>query len=317
MANIGVRSPRFITVGSSGKVRFELNVTINGTLRYELFKIIDDSATFEISELIRDYITNPYNGTMPSATAYTTNSNGYVADVSLSWSAYTNEEGTGTPAYTGGTSLVAYDGYKFFDESLTANYDLPSTAVLLTSKTIWLPEDTAGVFYYTSTDTLTKYDIGTTTKGDISVAGDTVTIKRQDCSKYDPIKLVFVNKFGILQQLWFFGKTTESSSVENEQYKSADISASGSYSPYKHQFKRFNSNGKKSYVLNSAFVDETYNDSVNELLLSEQVWMHINSAIVPINIITSDVTYRTSLNDKMVQYTIEVEKAYDLISTMR
>ena len=56
---------------------------------------------------------------------------------------------------------------------------------------------------------------------------------------------------------------------------------------------------------------------MNELLLSEQVWMHYDNDVKPINVITSDVTYRTSLNDKLVQYTLEVEQAYDLISTMR
>ena len=314
--NIGVRSPQFITVGNVGGVRFELNVTINGTLRYELVKIVDDSASFEISELVRDYINISYNGTMPTASDYTTNSNGYIADVGLGWTAYTNTAGTGTPSYVGGVSLVAYDAYKFFDET-GYNYSHPSTAVLLTSKTVWLPENTAGTFYYTSTTNLTKYDITTSAVGNVTVAGETVTIKRQDCSKYDPTKLVFVNRFGILQELWFFGKTTESASSNSEQYKSSNIAANGSYNRYEHQFKRFNSNGKKRYVVNSGFVDEGYNDSVNELMLSEQVWMHIDNDVIPVNVLTSDVTYKTSLNDRLVQHTLEVEQAYDLISTMR
>lgn len=314
--NIGVRSPYFVTIGASAGESFFLNVNINGTLRYELFKVISDSATFEISELIRDYINISYDGTMPTATEYTTNSNGYIADVALGWGGYDNPEGTGTPLSPGGISLVAYDGYKFFDES-GYNYSLPNTEVLLTSKTIWLPEDTAGTFYYTNATALTKYDVGTTTEGDISVAGETITIKRFDCTKYDPVKVVFVNRFGLLQELWFFGRTTESSSSQGDQYKSANIAANGSYDRYEHQFKRFDVKGRKRYAINTGFVDESYNDSINELLLSEQVWMHIDSTVRPVNITSSDVTYRTSLNDKMVQYSIEVEQANDLISTMR
>lgn len=314
--NIGVRSPRFVTIGGLAGEYFYLNININGTLRYELAKVIADSATFEISELIRDYIDISYNGTMPTALDITTNSNGYCADVSLGWGAYDNPEGTGTPIYVGGVSLVAYDAYKLFDET-GYNYSLPSTNVLLTSKTIWLPDNTAGVFYYTNATAITRYDIGTTTVGNITVAGETVTIKRQDCSIYDPVKLVFVNRFGMLQELWFFGKTIESSSVQGDNYKSASISANGSYNRYEHQFKKFDIKGKKKYVINSGFVSEGYNDSMNELLLSEQVWMHYDNDVKPINVITSDVTYRTSLNDKLVQYTLEVEQAYDLISTMR
>ena len=311
--NIGVRSPYFLTVQYSTGVSFELRITINGTLRYELLKDGAGSATFEIAELIRDYINISYNGTMPTASDYTTNSNGYIADVSLGWNGF---DSGGSVVNPGGVSLVAYDAYKLFDENYY-NYTYPSTAVLLTSKTVWLPQNTAGTFYYNSTTNLTKYDITTSAVGNVTVAGETVTIKRQDCSKYEPTKLVFVNRFGILQELWFFGKTTESASSNSEQYKSSNIAANGSYNRYEHQFKRFNSNGKKRYVVNSGFVDEGYNDSINELMLSEQVWMHIDNNVIPVNVLTSDVTYKTSLNDRLVQHTLEVEQAYDLISTMR
>ena len=314
--NIGVRSPRFVTIGGLAGEYFFLNITINGTPRYSLAKVVPDSATFEISELIRDYINISYNGTMPTALEITTNSNGYCADVALGWGGYDNVEGTGTPIYVGGVSLVAYDAYKFFDED-NYNYSLPSTAVLLTSKTIWLPENTAGVFYYTNVTAITRYDIGTTTVGNITVAGETVTIKRQDCSKHEPKKLVFVNRFGMLQEIWFFGRTTESTTIKGDQYKSSSINANGSYNRYEHQFKKFDLHANKSYTLNSGYVSEDYNDSMNELLMSEQVWMHADGDVKPINIKTSDVTYRTSLNDKLVEYTIEVEQAYDLISTMR
>lgn len=315
--NIGVRSPQFITVGNTGGVRFELNVTINGTLRYELVKLVDDSATFEIAELVRDYINISYNGTMPTATAYTTNSNGYIADVGLGWTAYTNTAGTGTPSYTGGVSLVAYDAYKFFDET-GYNYSLPSSEILITADTVWLPEGESMTVYYTNATVLSHYEIGTThPEGDILLTNYTLNVRRYPCSKHDPTKLVFVNRFGVLQELWFFGRTTESSRVKSEQYKSANISANGSYNRYEHQFKKFDLHGKKNYVINSGLVSEGYNDSINELLLSEQVWLHIDNDVVPVNVLTSDVSYKTSLNDKLVQYTLELEQAYDLISTMR
>jgi len=315
--NIGVRSPRFVTVGDLSGEYFTLNVTINGTLRYSLAKAVSDSATFEISELIRDYINISYNGTMPSSADIVDDATGWCADVSLGWAAYDNPEGTGTPTYTGGVSLVAYDAYKFFSET-GYNYSFPSSDVLLTSRTIWLPEDTAGSFYYTNSTVITKYDIGTTTTGTVTPVGsETVTIKRHPCTKYDPIKLVFINRFGMPQELWFFGRTTESSSSTSEKYKSANIAANGSYNRYEHQFKKLNSNGKKRYSLNSGFVSEGYNDSINELLLSEQVWVHIDNNVLPVNVLTSDVTYKTSLNDRLVQHTLEIEQAYDLISTMR
>lgn len=312
--NIGVRSPYFVTVQYSTGVSFELRITINGTLRYELLKDGDGSASFEIAELIRDYINISYNGTMPDASDYTTNSNGYIANVSLGWNGF---DSGGSVVNPGGVSLVAYDAYKFFDEN-NYNYSYPSNDILVTTDTVWIPEGEQMTIYYTNSTVLTKYGIGAThPEGDILLDGYNLNIKRYPCTKYDPTKLVFVNRFGILQELWFFGRTTESSSSISEKYKSANIAANGSYNRYEHQFKKFNSNGKKRYSLNSGFVSEGYNDSINELLLSEQVWVHIDNNVLPVNVLTSDVTYKTSLNDRLVQYTLEVEQAYDLISTMR
>lgn len=314
MANIGVRSPYFQSLSNVSGEYFKIEITINSTLRYTLTKVTPDEAHFEISELIRDYINIEYNGTMPTNPA--DSASGYSADVSLALKIYDNTAGTGTPISSTTVTFDAFDAYAFFEEQ-DKDYTLPSTAVLLTSKTIWLPENTAGVFYYTSTDVVTKYDIGTTTEGDVSVAGDTVTIRRFDCTKYDPIKVVFINRYGMPQELWFFGKTIESSSYTSDQYKSANITGAGVYSKYEHQYKKFDAKGKKKYVINTGFVSQDYNASIDELLMSEQSWMHIDSTVRPINVLTADIDFRTSLNDKLVQYSLEIEQANDLISTMR
>lgn len=314
MANIGVRSPYFQSLSNVSGEYFKIEITINSTLRYTLTKVTPDEAHFEISELIRDYINIEYNGTMPTNPA--DSASGYSADVSLALKIYDNTAGTGTPISDTTVTFDAFDAYAFFEDQ-DKDYTLPSTAVLLTSKTIWLPENTAGVFYYTSTDVVTKYDIGTTTEGDISVAGETVTIRRFDCTKYDPIKVVFINRYGMPQELWFFGKTIESSSYTSDQYKSANITGAGVYSKYEHQYKKFDAKGKKKYVINTGFVSQDYNASIDELLMSEQSWMHIDSTVRPINVLTADIDFRTSLNDKLVQYSLEIEQANDLISTMR
>ena len=314
MANIGVRSPYFQSLSNVSGEYFKIEITINSTLRYTLTKVTPDEAHFEISELIRDYINIEYNGTMPTYPG--NSSSGWSADVSIDLKIYDNTAGTGTPISDTTVTFDAYDAYAFFEDQ-DKDFTLPANGVLLTSRVIWLPEDTAGVFYYTASDVVTKYNIGTTTEGDVSVAGTTVTIRRFDCTKYDPVKVVFVNRFGMPQELWFFGKTIESGSFTSDQYKSADITAGGVYSKYKHQYKKFDAKGKKKYIINTGFVSQDYNASIDELLMSEQSWMHIDSTVRPINVLTADIDFRTSLNDKLVQYSLEIEQANDLISTMR
>ena len=52
-------------------------------------------------------------------------------------------------------------------------------------------------------------------------------------------------------------------------------------------------------------------------MVSEQVWLVIDGVTRPVYPTSSSVDFKTSINDKLVNYTIEFEQANDLISTMR
>ena len=190
--NSGVRSPFFYSISYTGGERWELTVTINGTLRYTLVKVTSNEAHFDVAELIRDYINITYDGTMPTGTEIADSANGYSADVSLAYEVWTNPEGTGSPASFGGFTFDAYDAYSLFEDQ-DDDYNLPSTGVLLTSKTVWLPEDTAGKFYFVVSSVIDDQDILTTDGDGTTItptgSGETVTIRRYPCSKYDAKKL--------------------------------------------------------------------------------------------------------------------------------
>ena len=60
-----------------------------------------------------------------------------------------------------------------------------------------------------------------------------------------------------------------------------------------------------------------------ELLLSNYVWMTRPSTsgsgveVVPVMVKSSDLVYKTSLNDKLIEYTVEFEDAFDYINNVR
>ena len=328
--NIGVRSPHFVTFGAVGGVFFRLSININqGEKSYVLEKSggvqvgTSTNQSFDISELVRDYIDITYDGTMDSGTHISDYTNGHCVRVGLGWQVFDVDnppQGT-QPISTGGVTVIAYDSYKLFDEP-GVNAAFPQEDILLTTNKITIPEGESMTVYYTSgtgsSEIVESYDFGVShPEGNIILTGYTLEMERYECSKHDPVKLVFVNRYGMLQELWFFGRTTESSSVKSEDYKSSNIAYNGVYNRFEHQFKRFDVFAKKKYIINSGFVGEHYNPSISEMLMSEQVWMHIDGTVRPITIVSSDVTYKTSLNDKLVEYTLEVEQANDLISTMR
>lgn len=308
---INVRSPYFIE--ATGGMSYQIKVTIGGTLRYTLFKNFDGSTSFDISELVRDYLNITYNGTMS-----TTPATDFRVSVSVHLDVWSTFDGTGTGDVSSSNVLntTAVDGYGYFSDAY--NDSSPSSnAVYLSSNTIWAPENTAGTFYYVTSIGDFNYQSYSTSSTGESGTGWSVEIKRFPCSKYDAIKVVFVNRFGVPQELYFFSKLVESVSSTSEQYKSSNIPYDGNYSIYEHQFKKFHKQGRTRYSVSTGFVDESYNPFIQELMLSEQVWMHIDSVVRPINVLSSDVSFKTSLNDKLVNYTIEFEQANDLINSMR
>ena len=166
------------------------------------------------------------------------------------------------------------------------------------------------------------YSIGAVDKIIVSDSGGIKTINvsiLEEC-KYEPKKVTFVNKYGALQDMYFFKKSVESMNIKKESYKSNILNAS-SYNSYNHVYRDFNVVGKESVTLSSGFLDEEYNEVFKQMMLSEKVWItnitEDGEQVLPINVKTGDITYKTSLNDKLVQYTIEFDKSFDTINNIR
>jgi len=150
---------------------------------------------------------------------------------------------------------------------------------------------------------------------------EVLKIVTEPCSKYEPYKVTFINKFGALQDMWFSLKSTESLNTTGETYKANLVDFSTlTYATYKPQVAQYNKLGKESITLNTNYISEDYNEVIKQLMMSEQVWITKLTdteevlAVIPK---TQNVTYKTSLNDRLVQYTIDFEYAFDKINTVR
>ena len=148
-----------------------------------------------------------------------------------------------------------------------------------------------------------------------------IKIITEPCSKFEPYKVTFVNKFGALQDLWFTLKSTESLTTTGETYKANIVDFHLlTYATYKPQVAQYNKLGKESITLNTNYLSEEYNEVIKQLMMSEQVWITKLTdteevlAVIPK---TQSVTYKTSINDRLVQYTIDFDYAFDKINTVR
>jgi len=131
-----------------------------------------------------------------------------------------------------------------------------------------------------------------------------------------PYKLTFVNKFGALQDLWFFKRSTLSMNTTQQTYKS-NLVVDGSYSINKHQKSILTKQGNESLTLNSGFYSEDNNEVFKQLFLSEQVWIDYDSEALPVNITSSNLVHKTRLKDKLISYEVSLEFSNDTINNIR
>jgi hypothetical protein len=169
-----------------------------------------------------------------------------------------------------------------------------------------------------------NYSIGAVDKIEVFGSGQKIqTIKvnvLEEC-KYEPKKVTFINKFGALQDMYFFKKAVEKMTVKKESYKANILNANKSYSISSHTNRDFNITAKESITLSSGYLSEEYNEVFKQMMLSEKVWitniLDSGEQVLPINVKTGDITYKTSLNDYLVDYTFEFEYSFNVINNIR
>ena len=138
---------------------------------------------------------------------------------------------------------------------------------------------------------------------------------------YTPIKVTFVNKFGAFQDLIFFKKSIDKTSVKGEEFKTAVFDqATLTYKTYQHQRTQFMVQGTDSITMNTGYISEDYNKVIEQLMLSEQVWATFitdSEEVRPLVPKTKSFTHKTQLNDKLIDYTIEFDIANNKINNIR
>jgi len=335
MSQKALRSPQYINVtAAANTLSTTLKISINGTLRYTLLKntTAGSNVVFEYAELARDYFTTSFNG------LYTIQE----LTIQLQIFGFSGANGTGTPTSDiVNTTVKGVDGFGTFMEGANPSIPFPSRTAptwLVCSQAsngysqIFVPTGVAGKVPYmkgAGEDYQLSYEDYTTTEVEIGGEGEltqVLKINRVDCTKYGQgTKFTFVNKFGMLQDIYFFLKNVKRLNRTTESFQRNIINTTGAvtYDVNDAAKKHFNTEGTQSNTFNSGYYPEAANCMFEELLLSNYVWMTRPSTsgageeVVPVMVASSDLTYKTSLNEKLIEYTIEFEDAFDYINNVR
>jgi len=304
MENILIRSPYYINDSYAGAVTANLSLSLDGVERYSLSKNTDTQGgvTFEISELSRDYLEVEFYGSYLSVT------------IEIS-AVLTFLDSDNAILESTTYDFRGFDGYGEFKDG--SNPTISSGALLQSNTQIYLPDNTVGRVPIESSNDILYNTITPTAEGNVTVGTHTVKVNRICEPKYDPIKMTFVNKFGVLQDLWFFKKTVKRLNTSRDSFKRNILTAQGQYNTFKHVKRTLNIIGNEVFTSNTGFVSEEMNEVFKELMLSEQVWATIEGIVHPIVITSSELQYKTSLNDKLTNLTIDFEYAYDTINNIR
>jgi len=336
MAAIALRSPQYkyaaANIGSPNSAK--ITISIDGTIQYTLVKGATAGANmlWEIAELCRDFINITYDGSYTAET---------LAIISTLTS-HASTDGSGTALTTNTFTDIGYDGYGTFTEGSNPTVPFGSRPTWLISGDpnhtgindeyyIYVPNNTSGSVPYINANPTDQPTMGYQSYGatDVEItnspAGIKMNINRIDCTKYgDGHKITFVNKFGALQDLWFFLKSVNTTTKKQEQFQRVDINTAGVYNVYVHTKQDYNTVANTSVTLSSGYYPEWANQWFEQLLLSEQVWLTRQvptnpsaTESVPVNVRKNSMVQKTSLNDKLIDYTFDFDMSFDYINNIR
>ena len=304
-------------------------------LKYTLSKSIIGSDTkimFEIAELVRDYITVSFNDDYLCNTLWVStvgtiiNENGVPYDYN-------------SPVIN---HYLLFEGYGYFEDEINPQL---STNALISANTIYLPESTAGklpifaegvgkVIIDAATTQIT--DSGNSNQKvqyltipanssiikvyatDDATLLKTINVNNVCEPKFTPYKVTFLNRMGVYQDVYFFKKSVETFNVTDENYKRNTVNNSTlTYALNESQQQRYNANATKNIKLNTGFINEDSNSTIEELFLSENVWIRYGSDTLPVIPKSKSLTLKTSLNDNLSNYTVDFDFAFNKINNVR
>lgn len=354
---------------------FQINITVKGGVlgvagcptnlgTYSLQKKplgTEDSVTIEISELVNDFIEQKFINNTP-LTGYNTSADTQSVWVTVVTSAR-ESDGTLIGSATT-TNYLAQEGYNDFKDGV--NYTTEPIAMISGSYIqynkgdyIYLPvnaEKVSSVIFMYDSSVISTYGVSDngdanqkidyayylTTNQEINtiryVSDDvayTITVQQIEECKYPVHKIVFLNRWGAFQDLYFFKKSVESLDSRSENFNRSIFEARqvyyteregecdtnynyNVYSTTAHAKKTFNANATESISLNTGFVPESMNPYFEELMVSEYVWLiDENDVVYPVNLKDSSFTYKTGLNDRLINYTMNFEKSFNLVNNIR
>ena len=154
----------------------------------------------------------------------------------------------------------------------------------------------------------------------------TISINCPTLKGFEPIRLTWLNQWGVWDYYTFKMKSTKTISTKGSTYEQlAGTWNESIYSPsgFRGGKKAFRVNATEKIKMNTDFVNEAEATWFEELINSPEVYILdgfqtdpttplLSTYVTPARLTTSNFTKKTVANDKLIQYEFEVEKSKTL-----
>jgi hypothetical protein len=136
--------------------------------------------------------------------------------------------------------------------------------------------------------------------------------------KFNPYVVRFVNDLGGLDQMNFFKKSVKSFEVKGNDYDITPFTTYPTTNPYLGQSQVFNKNGTQTIKLNSGWISESEVQLIKQIALSENLLLMdtFDASFVPVKLKNATFIEKTKLNDRVLNYEIELEYANPMINNI-
>jgi len=354
MANrIFTRSPFHVALGGvanqettcelyiwNGKYATSAPATPTKTLSKKIPSSVVTSVNYNISSYLREYISFSSPVTIYNSIAYAPTAQFcnvivklYLGGVLQSTTRYEAFDGFGyyeddyNPTLS--TCLLDEGTYYYYYDSSGLISDLDKRPGSLTMDAIsdWSVKYTnlvsaavTTVPLLTTTDLVSIYRVRSTNWADgnkvevldgTSVVQATYYFKPIEECKYEVYYLDFINRYGAWQKEFLFKASKQSIQTKNTEYNL--MSSSYNYNPLDATNAVMNANGNESVKCNTGWVDEFFGTTtLKQILLSERILLNGK----PVKMKTKGVDVQKHINEKLINYTLEFDYAYDIINNV-
>jgi hypothetical protein len=136
--------------------------------------------------------------------------------------------------------------------------------------------------------------------------------------KYTPYQIAFINRFGVADFITFFKRSDERGTFTQDTYQKS-IYNDGFTTPSLEvgKYNSFNVNSRNSLTLNTGFVDQDYDETIKDILMSEYVAVLDGSQWVSVVPERGSIEYQKHVNQKLINYTLTFTYGFDERSLVR